>query len=82
MDNYIFSAFLPLNAVVKKNSFNVDVILILPSLAMTRRSLQCLSSPKDSVGGCVRRFCFLIMSGGKGLDNNDTFKNVSVCYEA
>lgn len=49
---------------------------------MTGRILQCSSSPKDSVGGHARRFCFLIMNRGKGLDNNDRFKNVSVCYKA
>lgn len=82
MENYIFSAFLPLHAVVEKNSFNVAVILILLSLAMTSRILQCDSSPEDSVGGHARRFCFLIMSRGKGPDSNDTFKNVSACCEA
>lgn len=81
MENCIFSAFLPLNVVVEKNSSNVAVKLILPSLAMTRRILQCLLSPKDSVGGHARRFCFLTMSRGKGLDNNDTFKNVSAGYK-
>lgn len=82
MENYIFSAFLPLNAVVEKNSSNGAVIWILTFLSMTSRVPQCLSSPKDSLGGHARTFWFIITIRGKGLDNNDTFKNVSACYEA